>query len=284
MDEEKQQLGIDDTGDEPVIDLRATPPVEEEPQKETEGTEEVEGKEGEEGKEEGDKENWEERYKNLQSFSDKKISDLQRYERLVSPFGKHIKEAGGGELTFEFPETSKKPEDAPQPPTDEDWETNPKEAAEKLVNYKEHLRDQKLNENRVKEHNAEVATKAEEDYKSKREDTWKKTQEMFPDVTNQDSALFKRATAILNEDPKLALSPFCDLRAVKEAAYDLGIKLVNPDKPVKPKSKDNASYIIGGKGGSAGSKGKADMSDDDFYKLPDEQQREIMRKQVLDKT
>lgn len=260
--DEAGNLVLDEEGN-PIIEEEETPPKE---------------------KEAGEEVNWEERYKHLQGQTDRQVDKMQkelaRHQKLLAPFSKNIKEDEEGNLIFDFSKTPQKLKEAPKPPTAEDWEINPAEAAKKYVDYREYLRDQKLAERQ----DAEKTISAERDYKTKRAEVWGQTQKMFPDVTNEDGDLRKRAQAILDEDPAMAASPFCDLMATRLAAAELGIQPVESSEKETPGKEKKTSYIIGGKGGGGGKGGEKEMTDEEFFKLPAEKQREIMKKQVMDKT
>jgi len=257
LDEEKKDGIIDDTDLEPIID------------------EEVKVDE-----EKVDEENWEERYKNLQSQTDKQVADMQKslkkHQDLTAPFSKNIKENEDGSLKFDFSETPQKPKEAPPQPTEDDWVENPKEAAEKLYAYKEYQRDQK----EAKKQDSKAAEDADTVYKKQRAEAWGSAQKIYPDAQDENSDLFKRADAILKADPAMTASPHCDLMAMKIAAAELGISPVKSQE--KPKE-DKTSYIIGGKGAGGGSKGNKDTTDAEFDNLPDDQQRQLMKKQILSK-
>jgi hypothetical protein len=225
---------------------------------------------------------WKERYTFLQGQKDKEVSAAQkevtRYKKLLAPYEKNIVEKDG-DLDFNFadtPDESKvEAEKEPQPPTDDEWATNPTAAAEKLYEYKEYKRQQK---ELAKQEEQETA-KAETDYKKGRQDGWTQAQEMFPDIKDKESALFKRADEILKADPRLADVASCDLIAVKLAALDLGIR------PVKGSvSKKDSSYIISGKTGKSG-KGSdsGKLTPEEFDSLPTDKQDAIMEKEILGK-
>ena len=224
---------------------------------------------------------WEKRYKDLQSQKDKEVAAAQkeadRYKKLVAPFEKNIVDKDG-ELDFNFSEAEEtgKETAVPQPPTDDEWATNPTAAAEKLYEYKEYKRQQK----EAVQQEQEQIKQAEVEYKEGRTKSWNEAQDMFPDAKNPESALYKRADEILRADPRLSSSPNCDLIAIKLAALDLGIR------PVKGASqnKKDSSYIISGKTGKGGkdsSSGK--LSPDEFAQLSDSQQTDYMEKEVLGK-
>jgi len=239
----------------------------------------------EEGSNEG---NWEKRYKDLQSQKDKEVSEVKhqvdRYKKLLTPFEKDIKERDG-DLVFEFPDTPRveptvqKPKEEDEsseirPPTDDDWAVNPTEAAEKLFEYKEHQRQMQDNQRRE----TEARENAKVEYESSRAKAWVQAQELYPDVSQKDSALYKRADEILKSDPNLHATPSCDLIAVKLAAQDLGILPAG-----KKTTKKDTSYIVSGKTGTGTAKGSGKLSESEFAELTDEEQQEYFEREVLGK-
>ena len=257
------------------IEKKVTPVEEENEQEEIviepPSDEEEDTEESQEPEKEED--SYEKRYKDLQSHADKKEA---RYKKLLAPFEKNLVEDENGDLSFKFDDTPPKKEDIPEQATDDEWLDNPRVAAEKDYTFRRYHEKQADKQERTKETEAGRVEQANKAYKDKRVEYWGEAQELYPDAKDKESALFKKATEILEADPSMAASPRCDLLAIKEAAMELGITPHGQKSSPKKKS----SYIIGGSSGSGGKGGDKKLSDDEFDKLSSEEQNEYMKKSI----
>lgn len=236
-------------------------------------------------------ENWEKRYKDLQSHSDKTLAErdkeLNGLKGLVAPFQKNIKETEGGGLIFDFPKTSsaegkekgEKPEEELKEPEDDLWITDPKEAHQQQRAY-DREQDRKEREEERKEKKTRDASSADEEkFEEEQNASWDATQKLYPDMKNEDSELYKVAKAILDKDPALAASSNFNLTVARLAAAELGIAPVKEEP--SPKKEKDITYIIGGSSGSGNKAGKK-LSEAEFAALSSEEQSEYMKKGYME--
>ena len=234
---------------------------------------------------EEEKVDWEARYKELQSFSDRKIADkeneLKLYEELLSPHKENITQTEEGKLVFDFSKTEKSKETkAPQLPTQDEWVDSPDKAAEKYYNYREYVAEQK----RLEKEQESQLEKMEVEYKQTRAKNWEAIQKEYPDVSKADSELRKEAQKYLDEHQSILASPECDVIATQIAAMKLKILPTETRGGTQheddSKTKKDRSYIISG-GSRSGGNPKGELSDEEFAKLGFLERQEYMRKQVL---
>ena len=232
---------------------------------ESEEEEEVEPEKEEEQEEE--KEDWKAKYGVLQSKKDKEVQDAKaetlRFQRLVAPYGKNIKKTETGDYMFDFSEPEKKKERVIKP--DENlWLDDPKKATEQLITFREQEREDRDFATREKD----KATEANKTFKSDWDKSWDRTIKLYPDAAVEDSELQKKATDILNKNPKLGDLSDCNEICFKLAASELNIvpaKAKDTPSPEKKEPKDT-SYIVSG----AGSKGKSKKSNESKEETPEE--------------
>ena len=242
-----------------------------------------------ESKTEEQGENWEKRYKDLQSHSDKTLAEkdkeIGKFKNLVSPFQQNVKTAEDGSLIFDFSDTSpskekgKKPPEEITEPDDDLWLRDPKAATKQQLAYDRQEEGKKATTEKAKQDAADRETQFKGDW----DKSWEKTQVAYPDMAKADSELRKKADAILAENPGLASVANCNEIVANLAARELGIspKEVSEEAPVA-KVKDT-SYIIGsGTGTKGGSKGKKKLSEEEFAALSHDAQTEYMRKGFME--
>jgi len=235
---------------------------------ESEEEEEVEPEKEEEQEEEG-KEDWKAKYGVLQSKKDKEVQDAKaetlRFQRLVSPYQKNIKKTETGDYMFDFSEPEKKKERVAKP-DEELWLDDPRKATEQLITFREQEREDRDFSAREKE----KAVQANKTFKADWDKSWDRTQKLYPDAAVEDSALRKKATEILNKNPKLGDLSDCNEICFKLAASELNIVPVKAKDTPSPEKKDkevpDTSYIVSG----AGSKGKSKKSNESKEETPDE--------------
>jgi hypothetical protein len=198
----------------------------------------------------------------FQSKRDKEIAALkkerdeaiQRANQYVAPVNNLMKPVTPIEPSIELGE-------APPKPTKEDWEEDQGAAMEKFyahkqyVERKEQLERDKENRNRTLAEQAEIRR---QDWLFKYDNSIKETNELYPDATNKDSELFKKACQILARDGRRAnldpnsipdiISPYADSDSIRLAAHELGIQPKGKEVLTKPATKP--IFLIGGKTGT----------------------------------
>lgn len=288
-EEEKDEVNDTGEGEEEEFVTPTIDPVTGEV-KEPEDTGEEGGKKEEEGG------TWEERYKNLQSQKDKEVKDaqgakeaaekeLQRHKDLLTPYRNNIKETDDGRLSFDFSDTPSKKEDEkpPEPATEEEWDDNPKEAAKKdraVERYQERKEREKEKEEQDTSSSAEEAN---ETYWKARGESHENVLKLYPDFGNEESELFKKAAEWLANHPAVAQDPECDLIAIEKVAKELGISPAESSENElgEKVDKGKGTYVIGGKSGSGGTKGKKkELTEAEFKALKPEEQEQYMKESV----
>ena len=226
--------------------------------------EEVEEEQEEEKEEEKPEENWESKYKVLQSKKDREVEDAKaealRLKRLVSPYQKNIKTTETGDYMFDFSESEKAKERVARP--DENlWVDDPEKATEQLIAFREQEREDRDLTKRQEEKTAQAKKAFEADWNK----SWDRTKELYPDAAVEDSELSKKAKAILDKSPELGSLSDCNEICFKLAASELNIVPKKADSSPVKKEKDT-SYIISG----AGSKSKGKKKDETEDETPEE--------------
>ena len=291
--ETETQETSQETSSEPPRDengeIIINPPWEKE---ETDGTdddetteeEEVETEEDSTETEESEEEksvDWQKRYSDLLSHTDKTIKkELDQYKRLVEPFKDQIVETDTG-LNWNFSEKKETPEKqeekVPPLPTEDDWYEDPAKATEMLVTHKMFFSEKERQKQAAEERAKEEQTQQVKVFEETRSKVWKETVEKYPQLKDENSDLFQRADDILKRDPLLANSPHCDAYAVTQAAFELGIQPGSKQEKTAPKKNPKKSYILNRKA-SSGKESNSKMTQEDFKKLPEEKKVELMRK------
>ena len=210
---------------------------------------------------------WEKEFKTLQSKKDTEVENAKkealRFKRLVSPYEKNIKETETGDLMFDFSEPEK-PKERVEKPDENLWLDDPKKATEQLITFREQEREDRDFATREKD----KAVQANKTFKADWDKSWDRTQKLYPDAAVEGSELQKKATDILNKNPKLGDLSDCNEICFKLAASELNIVPVKAKDTPSPEKKEpkDTSYIVSG----AGSKGKSKKSNESKEETPDE--------------
>jgi hypothetical protein len=261
-----EEQSADDTFELPTVDPESSDVVEKQPEQDESG-------------------NWEKRYKDLQSQKDKEVAEAHkkasRYEKLLAPFEKDIVDRDG-ELAFEFPDTPETSEQKaegkipePVPPNDDEWATDPTAAGKKLYAYERYVEKQQEAVLRQQDEVKEAGIK----FKESRAKSWEVAQTDYPDLKDQDSALYKHANDLLLKDPYLdKYHPNADYLVAQLAASHLGITPAG--KETQPLKKDG-SYIITKKSGASRASSSNKLTESEFSALTDEEQHKYMEREIL---
>jgi len=226
-------------------------------------------------------------FNSLRSTYDKKLAqkekELETFKRIAyKTAGEAIEYNHDGPVVdwnriqpFQQPVQNQPPPVIPQPPTADELELEPEKAREKQNAYFEwriqeatnKMWEQKEAENRKRE--------TEYAFQRMKEEAIKKTSELYPDYLNRESELFKEGANVVRENPALLELPNADLVITQMAAARLGI----PSTALKAKQqKDTSTIITGGPSKGTTPKPKTSLTDEEFMKLTDEEERAYIRK------
>lgn len=260
----------------------------------SEDNENSENSEVENGQGEGEQNepvNWEERalaseksYTELKSHSDKQFNEMSskvdRFERLLNPYQKFIKENDDGEMGFHFDQELQKPK-TPTMPTDEEWIEDPKGSALRMMDIRDAEREKRETESRTQEEEQARESKENADYDKERSIGWGEITKQFPQllkdgVNNTKDRLFCEGEKIFQEFPGIAADGNCDKFAIELAAYRLGIQPVGAGKSGNEKKKD---YLIGGRGQAGQGSADGQLTDEEFFALSSEKRAAYVKEQ-----
>ena len=128
-------------------------------------------------------------------------------------------------------------EKVPEQATKEDWIDDPHAAYTKQKAYDDYISEKKRRFDEEKYRAQKDEHDRKQAFESSWNKSWDKALELYPDLKNEDSDLYKKADELFKEDPELKYISSAPLRVVKEAAYTLGLKPSNGSK----QSSSNAS-------------------------------------------
>jgi len=262
--EEEKKEEVTETAESKEEEVKETP-QEETPVEQTESVsnEEQETESVQEEQKTQKEIDWEKRFKDTQAQYTRSQQELAEYrksvaqrDKLLNRFDNRIKrDEFGNPIDWDFSDTQEKQREIPQPPDEDLWIENPKEAAEKLADYRDYLRDQKeakRERERAEKEQAEV-------YQRAWEESDKKAVEEYPELLNQNSEIFKEVVSIVEAHPEFQNMPDAPYVIAELAAARIGKRSqsnVNQETTIednKPKVKVTTKPIkmmSVGKGGS----------------------------------
>jgi len=146
-------------------------------------------------------------------------------------------------------------ENEPQMPTEDDFLENEMEATRKLYRYERY--QEKKQERLERQQREQEERKRRYDQEHERDIVLVRSK--YPQITDMNGKLYKKAIEILQRDPDITSSPYYESYVVNQAALELGIKPITNINNNKQTTKTTAqvkkkkSYILNSKGGGASS-------------------------------
>lgn len=206
--------------------------------------------ESEEGGQQSGSENWEGRYKELQSHSTRVSQELaelrkqnEQFNRLLHPLQHRLKfDENGNPIGWNTSEPE--PIKPPERPSQDDWLDDPDKAREMEDAYQDWRMEQKLKERESASQQRQEEEQRKQSFIEIKQNSVNQASELFPDLKDENSELRQKCEEFFRSHPHLLQDPLAPLTVAKSIAFDLGIsaqKATTP--PQKPGTRETTPQV-----------------------------------------